>query len=287
MLCEFATPPEGVLAYAQQVRHTRLQLAVLMRLPLMQLSCTSSAAWHDHVLQPSAEKPFDHPHTHTRIRPVVLLPLALQMLAPFGALLSRRLLTPMTDNACVSIHAVGPAAAHSNSNGATVAVTNSSSSSKSGVDELSADEQLQLMAITEDPWGSYLVHPDTLETLKQVGCCVSHACVVRTCGCLSWLCIWLVGGCVISSQLSQMVYLSHTHQFARLSFVCALCQLQWAHGTNRLSFPTSFPPSCRAPTLLCCQTAAWSTSAGCSHLVAATCSGRTGSHWRGRRCDAG
>lgn len=88
----------------------------------------------------------------------------LQMLAPFGALLSRRFpLTPMTDNACVSIHAVGPAAAHSISNGATC-----SSNSKAANSGLDPADQVQLMAITEDPWGSYMVDPETLETLEQV-----------------------------------------------------------------------------------------------------------------------
>lgn len=27
---------------------------------------------------------------------------------------------------------------------------------------------VELLAITEDPWGSYMVHPDTLETMYQV-----------------------------------------------------------------------------------------------------------------------
>lgn len=92
------------------------------------------------------------------------------MLAPFGALLSRRFpLTPMTDNACVSIHAIGPAAAHSNSNGATcptsISTDSSSSSGGKGVDIAA---QVELMAITEDPWGSYIVDPETLDTLEQV-----------------------------------------------------------------------------------------------------------------------
>lgn len=100
----------------------------------------------------------------------------LQVLAPFGALLSRRFpLTPMTDNACVSIHAVGLAAEHSNSNGATMPTstnTSSSSSSPLGVSsrkELDPAAQVELLAITEDPWGSYLLDPETLETLEQVG----------------------------------------------------------------------------------------------------------------------
>ena len=94
------------------------------------------------------------------------------MLAPFGSLLSRRFpLTPMTDNACVSIHAIGPAAAHSNSNGATcppstAAGNNSSSSSSTGSKASAA--QVELLAITEDPWGSYLMDSHSLETLKQV-----------------------------------------------------------------------------------------------------------------------
>jgi hypothetical protein len=108
--------------------------------------------------------------------------LALQMLAPFGALLSCRFpLTPMTDNACVSIHAVGPAAQHSNSNGASMpnTTTNTGSSNNSssiGIGPqggsskaLDAAAQVELLAITEDPWGSYRVDPETLETLEQVG----------------------------------------------------------------------------------------------------------------------
>jgi hypothetical protein len=83
----------------------------------------------------------------------------------------------MTDNACVSIHAVGPAAAHSNSNGATCPTTsagnNRSSSSGGGGgvgggSRVVAGDQVELLAITEDPWGSYIMDPETLETLEQV-----------------------------------------------------------------------------------------------------------------------
>jgi len=92
-------------------------------------------------------------------------PALLQVLAPFGALLSRRFpLTPMTDNACVSIHAAGPAAAHSNSNGATCPRSSLSGSEGGGVD---ASYQVQLLAITEDPWGSsYHTYDMILESSK-------------------------------------------------------------------------------------------------------------------------
>lgn len=190
VLNEFATPPQGLLAYAQQVSSARCwQHASTARL----IPCAAFAVYHN---------TFAAPHVYNAVDAAVLeleknitsalcvacLPSNMhccccrQAIAPFGALLSRHFpLSPMTDNACVSIHAVGPAAAHSNSNGAaclgashsssssTAARGGHSSGSTGSAQGGSVTDQVQLLAITEDPWGSYLVHPDTLQTLQQVG----------------------------------------------------------------------------------------------------------------------
>jgi uncharacterized membrane protein len=122
--------------------------------------------------------------------------LLLQALAPFAALIpgwALRLLPaaltptipPMTDNACVSVLTVGSAAAaatrkqrsattgkEKGRTSTTTGVIDSSSSngtSKQQQQRLQQQRALELLAITEDPFGSYLVDPDTLDTVKQVG----------------------------------------------------------------------------------------------------------------------
>lgn len=185
VLNEFATPPQGLLGYAQQVGDRWLQVgprpgglstaqpgATLIKAWPLALNlvgqasaCVVQDCWRHCMRTESLPSLWrEHPCCDVAVRCA-----ACKMLAPFGSLLSRRFpLTPMTDNACVSIHAIGPAAAHSNSNGATcppstAAGYNSSSSSSRG-----SAAQLELLAITEDPWGSYLMDPHSLETLKQV-----------------------------------------------------------------------------------------------------------------------
>lgn len=86
-----------------------------------------------------------------------------QFLAPVGALLFSSI-NPMTDNASVSLYSVGPAAAAD-----TIQQRSSSSSRKAST---TGRNGLELLAITEDQWGSYLVDPATLKTIKQVRCCL-------------------------------------------------------------------------------------------------------------------
>jgi hypothetical protein len=115
---------------------------------------------------------------------LLLLLLLLQALAPFAALVPEPLLKllpsaliptipPMTDNACVSVLSVGPAAA------AATMQQRSQTSSSSGMSE-QQQRALQLLAITEDPFGSYLVDPDTLDTVKQVNTSETNLTQVKT-----------------------------------------------------------------------------------------------------------
>eukprot|EP00878_Enallax_costatus_P010147 GHUV01010592.1.p1 GENE.GHUV01010592.1~~GHUV01010592.1.p1 ORF type:complete len:535 (+),score=145.73 GHUV01010592.1:183-1787(+) len=86
-----------------------------------------------------------------------------QMAAPFAAMLfGTRRFTPATDNACVSVYAVGPGA---------VAADERQRRSINTADEGLTDTSKQavlLNAFTEDPFGSYIVDPTTLETIRQV-----------------------------------------------------------------------------------------------------------------------
>jgi hypothetical protein len=116
----------------------------------------------------------------------------LQALAPLAALLpgwALRLLPsaltptipPMTDNACVSVLTVGPVAGSParQQRSATSGSQEKETSSATGINDSSSNgmayqqqqqqqRALQLLAITEDRFGSYLVDPDTLDTVKQV-----------------------------------------------------------------------------------------------------------------------
>jgi hypothetical protein len=72
----------------------------------------------------------------------------------------------MTDNACVSVYAVGPAAA---------AATRAKRGKAQAQDQLEQDGapgpeegDVVVMAVTEDPFGTYLVDPKTLQTMNQV-----------------------------------------------------------------------------------------------------------------------
>eukprot|EP00775_Hariotina_reticulata_P005847 gene5847-6088_t len=92
-----------------------------------------------------------------------------QMLAPIIRLVSDRA-CPMTDNACVSLYAVGTGAA------VAAQITrsrkerhiNSSDMLDSAAKQTAAPDDALLLAITEDQFGNYLVNPETLETLQQV-----------------------------------------------------------------------------------------------------------------------
>uniref|UniRef100_A0A383VZG2 Carotenoid oxygenase n=1 Tax=Tetradesmus obliquus TaxID=3088 RepID=A0A383VZG2_TETOB len=106
-----------------------------------------------------------------------------QALAPFAALFPGLLpksiaptIPPMTDNACVNVLTVGSAAAaatkqqrnSTNTSGFGIAAASSNDTSRSNGSTQQQQRALQLLAITEDLFGSYLVDPASLQTVKQV-----------------------------------------------------------------------------------------------------------------------
>lgn len=97
------------------------------------------------------------------------------MAAPFAALLggSRRF-SPMTDNACVSVHAVGPGAAAADAKTIHKATTATTAAKQDDGEEDVTESQVLLYAVTEDPFGSYLLDPETLRTIQQVMLCTDY-----------------------------------------------------------------------------------------------------------------
>lgn len=122
----------------------------------------------------------------------------LQMLAPIIRLVTNRA-CPMTDNACVSLYAVGTGAA------AAAQITRSrkgqhinSSDMLDSAEGPAAHDDTLLLAITEDQFGNYLVNPETLETLKQVHVLLSQLSQPQ---CLATACL----GCFVPTYASSFL----------------------------------------------------------------------------------
>ena len=78
----------------------------------------------------------------------------------------------MTDNACVSVYAGGPAAAAATRKKRGTGPDHQQQQQNGNADKedsyAGGDDGVLLMAVTEDPFGTYLVDPKTLQTLEQV-----------------------------------------------------------------------------------------------------------------------